>query len=56
MGKPRPALAHLGIFVWDLGAMERFYAGVFGLVVTDRGVARAPYAAAIRQLLASESG
>lgn len=34
----RPSLAHLGIFVTDLAAMERFYAEVFGLVVTDRGV------------------
>lgn len=34
----RAALAHLGIFVWDLAAMERFYSEAFGLVVTDRGV------------------
>ncbi|ABQ69369.1 Glyoxalase/bleomycin resistance protein/dioxygenase [Rhizorhabdus wittichii RW1] len=34
----RPSLAHLGIFVSDLDRMERFYADVFGLVVTDRGV------------------
>lgn len=38
MDKARPELAHLGIFVWDLAAMERFYSEVFGLVVTDRGV------------------
>lgn len=38
MDKARPELAHLGIFVWDLVAMERFYTDVFGLVVTDRGV------------------
>lgn len=36
--KARAALAHLGIFVWNLSAMERFYSDVFGLVVTDRGV------------------
>jgi catechol 2,3-dioxygenase len=34
----RPSLAHLGIFVCDLKAMEHFYSSVFGLVVTDRGV------------------
>lgn len=34
----RPSLAHLGLFVQDLARMERFYADVFGLVVTDRGV------------------
>lgn len=38
MAAIRPALAHLGIFVTDLGRMEQFYADVFGLVVTDRGV------------------
>ncbi|NWK94551.1 glyoxalase [Sphingobium lactosutens] len=38
MGMTRPSLAHLGIFVVDIDAMERFYAGVFGLYVTDRGV------------------
>ena len=37
MSAIRPALAHLGIFVSDLEGMERFYTGVFGLVVTDRG-------------------
>lgn len=36
----RPALAHLGIFVSDLAVMERFYTGVFGLLVTDRGVGK----------------
>jgi len=40
MGKARPALAHLGIFVWDLQAMEKFYTDVFGLIVTDRGTGR----------------
>lgn len=40
MQEPRPALAHLGIFVYDLPAMERFYECVFGLVVTDRGVGK----------------
>ncbi|MFC0303475.1 VOC family protein [Rhizorhabdus histidinilytica] len=38
MSAIRPALAHLGIFVCDIDRMERFYADVFGLVVTDRGV------------------
>lgn len=38
MPSSRPTLAHLGVFVCDLAAMERFYAKVFGLVVTDRGV------------------
>lgn len=36
----RPHLSHLGIFVIDLEQMERFYAEVFGLVVTDRGVGK----------------
>ena len=36
----RPALAHLGIFVTDIGAMERFYTAVFGLLVTDRGTGK----------------
>lgn len=36
----RPALAHLGIFVADVPAMERFYTEVFGLLVTDRGVGK----------------
>ena len=40
MSNKRPALAHLGIFVFDLAAMERFYTGVFGLLVTDRGVGK----------------
>lgn len=38
MSVVRPSLAHLGIFVCDIARMERFYADVFGLVVTDRGV------------------
>ena len=38
MSSLRPSLAHLGIFVVDLAAMERFYTSVFGLLVTDRGV------------------
>ena len=36
----RPHLSHLGIFVRDLPAMERFYTDVFGLVVTDRGTGK----------------
>lgn len=40
MTHKRPALAHLGIFVSDLAVMERFYTGVFGLLVTDRGVGK----------------
>jgi catechol 2,3-dioxygenase len=36
----RPTLAHLGIFVTDVEAMEHFYTTVFGLLVTDRGVGR----------------
>lgn len=40
MTDTRPALAHLGIFVTDLPAMEAFYTGVFGLLVTDRGVGK----------------
>lgn len=38
MSSVRPSLAHLGIFVTDLVAMEEFYTSVFGLLVTDRGV------------------
>lgn len=38
MTNERPALAHLGIFVADVEAMERFYTEVFSLLVTDRGV------------------
>jgi catechol 2,3-dioxygenase len=36
----RPTLAHLGIFVTNVEAMEHFYTTVFGLLVTDRGVGR----------------
>lgn len=32
-----PRLAHVGLFVHDLELMVRFYAGLFGLRVTDRG-------------------
>ena len=35
----RPQLTHLGINVYDVDAMEAFYTGVLGLVVTDRGTA-----------------
>jgi catechol 2,3-dioxygenase len=34
----RPQLKHLGIYVNDIERMERFYATVFGLIVSDRGV------------------
>jgi catechol 2,3-dioxygenase len=34
----RPQLTHMGINVYDVDAMEAFYTGVLGLVVTDRGV------------------
>jgi catechol 2,3-dioxygenase len=34
----RPQLTHMGINVYDIAAMEAFYTGVLGLVVTDRGV------------------
>lgn len=40
MSAIRPALAHFGIFVWDLPVMEGFYTKVFGLEVTDRGVGK----------------
>ena len=40
MSNDRPSLAHLGIFVTDIGLMERFYTQVFGLLVTDRGVGK----------------
>ena len=36
----RPQLTHMGINVYDIAAMEAFYTGVLGLVVTDRGVGR----------------
>ena len=34
----RPQLNHMGINVYDVAAMEAFYTGVLGLIVTDRGV------------------
>ena len=36
----RPHLSHVGIFVRELGVLERFYTSVFGLIVTDRGVGK----------------
>lgn len=33
----RPTLSHMGIFVIDPGAMERFYTELFGLKRTDHG-------------------
>jgi catechol-2,3-dioxygenase len=35
---PSAVLSHLGINVTDIDRMERFYASVFGFVVSDRGV------------------
>ena len=34
---PQIAFAHVGLNVRDLERMERFYTGVLGLIVTDRG-------------------
>ncbi len=34
----RAQLTHMGINVYDIDAMEAFYTGVLGLMVTDRGV------------------
>lgn len=36
-GNIQPNLSHVGIFVKNIEAMEKFYATVFDLVVTDRG-------------------
>ncbi|MGY1781941.1 VOC family protein [Geodermatophilus sp. SYSU D01036] len=36
----RPQLTHMGINVYDVDAMEAFYTGVLGLIVTDRGVGK----------------
>lgn len=33
----RPQLRHLGLFVWNMQAMETFYGEVMGMMVTDRG-------------------
>ncbi len=33
----RPQITHIGLHTADIAAMERFYTGVIGLVVTDRG-------------------
>ena len=33
----RPQLTHMGINVYDVVAMEKFYTEVIGMVVTDRG-------------------
>jgi len=33
----RPKFSHLGIATVNLGAMETFYTGLLGMVVTDRG-------------------
>ena len=35
-----PQLTHLGIYVHDIDRMVDFYSAVFGLVVTDAGLAR----------------
>lgn len=37
MTPPAVAFSHIGIYVTDLAAMERFYTRRFGFVVTDRG-------------------
>lgn len=34
---PKPRLSHVGIYVRDLPAIERFYTQVMSLVVSDRG-------------------
>jgi catechol 2,3-dioxygenase len=34
---PRLAFSHVGLWVRDLAAMERFYAGLLDFTVTDRG-------------------
>ena len=34
----RPQLNHLGIYVYDLPGMEKFYTEVIGLIPTDRGI------------------
>lgn len=36
----RPVLSHVGIFVFDIRLMTRFYESVFGLRLTDRGHGR----------------
>lgn len=36
----RPHLSHLGIFARDVSQLEKFYASVFGMVTTDRGVGK----------------
>jgi catechol 2,3-dioxygenase len=33
----RPQITHLGLYTPNMEAMERFYTGVMGLLVTDRG-------------------
>lgn len=36
----RPNLSHLGIYAHDVSRLEQFYAAVFGMVTTDRGVGK----------------
>lgn len=38
--QPRPNLSHVGIYVWDIDAVENFYCKTLDLVVTDRGVGK----------------
>ena len=42
VAKPALAFSHLGLFVRDLARMERFYTGLLGFTVTDRGDYAAP--------------
>lgn len=42
MTTPSLAFSHLGIYVHDLAAMERFYTGLLGFFVTDRGHLQTP--------------
>jgi len=40
----QPQLGHVGIYAFDLEAMEQFYREVLGLNVTDRGISRSAQA------------
>ena len=37
---PKLSLRHMGMYVWDLALMSRFYQEVLGFVVTDQGAVR----------------
>jgi catechol 2,3-dioxygenase-like lactoylglutathione lyase family enzyme len=43
MTPPAVAFSHIGIYVTDLPAMERFYIRRLGFVVTDRGDLDTPW-------------